>query len=236
MLTTTLPWREHVWYSEDELALVQAAHIAAHLGRALQTHGRALLAVSGGRSPVPLFRALAATRLAWDRVTVTLVDERLVPPHHPDSNAQLVRTHLLQGLAASACFVDWVGEDVQTQTPSALAQRVEAALAALDLPWAVAVLGMGEDGHTASWFPASEGLHEALYGERLVCPVYPQAAAHTRLTLTLRALQRFQHVCLSFHGAAKLERYRQACQGVSEQLPVSLALHRLPAIDVWTVG
>ena len=72
-------------------AAALAATVAQRLSAALARDGRAVLAVSGGKSPVPFFHALRSQPLDWSRVLITLVDERFVPPDHPDSNAALVR-------------------------------------------------------------------------------------------------------------------------------------------------
>jgi 6-phosphogluconolactonase len=84
------------------LALDLADHVAALLRQGLADRGRALLIVSGGSTPVPFFQALARCALDWSAVTVTLADERWLPPDHPDSNAALVRTHLLKAQAAAS--------------------------------------------------------------------------------------------------------------------------------------
>ncbi|MBS3997266.1 MAG: 6-phosphogluconolactonase, partial [Hydrogenophaga sp.] len=74
-----------------------AAHIAAALRAAIAARGQASLAVSGGKSPIPLFEALREQALDWSAVSVVLVDERVVPRDHADSNTALVACHLLQG-------------------------------------------------------------------------------------------------------------------------------------------
>ena len=92
----------HACASAEALAQALAADIAQRLRGAVAERGQALLAVSGGKSPVPLFQQLSQQALPWAQVTVLLVDERCVPPDHPDSNSALVRRHLLQGPAAAA--------------------------------------------------------------------------------------------------------------------------------------
>ena len=82
-----------------------AAHIADALRAAIAERGQASLAVSGGKSPIPMFEALREQDLDWSRVTVVLVDERVVPRDHADSNTALVTRHLLQGRAGAARFL-----------------------------------------------------------------------------------------------------------------------------------
>ena len=87
----------HAFESQAAAAEVLARRVAADLAAVIGRRGHAVLAVSGGRSPVPFLQALSAEVLDWSRVCVTLVDERVVAPGHADSNAGLVRDHLLQG-------------------------------------------------------------------------------------------------------------------------------------------
>ena len=88
--------------STAELAQQLARHIARRLREAITLRGHAVLAVSGGKSPVAMFEQLRQQTVAWSHVSVLLVDERCVPHDHADSNTALVRTHLLQGAAAAA--------------------------------------------------------------------------------------------------------------------------------------
>jgi len=83
-------------------AQVLADAVAQNLRDTLATQPYATLAVSGGKSPIAFFQALSQQDLDWARVNITLVDERIVPTHHADSNTGLVRQHLLQNRAAAA--------------------------------------------------------------------------------------------------------------------------------------
>lgn len=87
-----------------------AAHIADALRAAIAARGQASLAVSGGKSPIPMFEALREQDLDWAKVTVVLVDERVVPRDHEASNTALVAQHLLQGRAAQARFLPFFRE------------------------------------------------------------------------------------------------------------------------------
>ena len=113
-----------------------------------------------------LFRALATIDMPWSKVVITLVDERWVPQTHRDSNALLVHRHLLRDHAAKARFV---GLKTEADDPFLASAEVEAKLLREVFPLDVVVLGMGEDGHTASFFPKAAGLSEALQSEQRIC-------------------------------------------------------------------
>ncbi|MDD4886354.1 MAG: 6-phosphogluconolactonase [Thiomonas sp.] len=150
---------------QDQIARLTQA-VATALAADFAQNGRALLAVSGGRSPIPLFHALAQAPIDWARVTIALVDERVVPADHADSNAALVRAHLLTGAAAQARFLPLVDDP---QDLAGCVTRANAQLRALALPISAALLGMGDDGHTASLFPGAPELAAGLD------PAYPDA-------------------------------------------------------------
>ncbi len=231
---TAGPLQEHVCANTAAQARQLAEAVAAQLRHAIATRGHALLAVSGGKSPIALFEHLRQQPLDWASVTVLLVDERCVPHTHPDSNTALVRQHLLQDGAAAATFVTFFDTLDAIDTLAAAANQ---RLATLHWPLDVAVLGMGEDGHTASLFPAAPGLDTALHTTAHVAWVRPDAighAPHPRLTLTLPTLQAARQLHLSLAGPAKQSVYRQALAQPDAALPVSLLLHR-PAhpFSVW---
>ena len=220
------------WFEFDtpaDAATALAEAVSGALATAIRERGEAVLAVSGGRSPVAFLQRLAESDLDWSHVTVTLVDERLVPEHHPDSNAALVRQHLLTGAAVAARFL-----------PLALhPDDAAASLAAARAAWCqpdVAVLGMGDDGHTASLFPAAPELAAGLAlpsAERLLT-VTPPAASHTRLSMTLAALLASGRLFLAIQGSAKRRVFEQARQTVDDALPISHVLHHTEVpLDVY---
>ncbi len=177
-------------------ALAQA--VGAALAATLAQPAGATLAVSGGTSPRPFLQTLSGIALDWSRVDVTLVDDRWVPDTDPASNAQLVRDTLLQDAASAARFLPLV------DTRATLDAHVAAlnANAVYRLPQ-VAVLGMGEDGHTASIFAdAPEWSHATTTPERWVA-VHPGAAPHARVSLSLDALKRGDRLFLLIAGERK---------------------------------
>jgi 6-phosphogluconolactonase len=209
----------HEFNSSEESVRAMVRDISAVLRQDLATTGRAGLAVSGGRSPVPLFDALSAAALPWNDVHISLVDERYVAPDHPDSNELLVRTHLLKGKASAAAFTGLVreGEDIGKAVARANLSAGEITLA---------ILGMGGDGHTASLFPGAPQLEQALDTGRTdrYIQVSPPNAPHERISMTLAALLQARHIMLAITGAEKRDIYRQASQKTTPAMPVSYVI------------
>ena len=170
-------------------AVALAERIAEQLRQGLAERGHALLAVSGGSTPKDLFACLSREQLDWARVQVTLVDERWVDVDDERSNARMVKQLLLQNAAASAHFVPLYTGDASPEGGLAVANE---RIGALPLPFDAVVLGMGDDGHTASFFPGGDNLHEALDlgGTSRVLPMRAGGAGEPRITLTLPTILR----------------------------------------------
>ncbi len=214
----------------SSLPLVQ--DIAQRLAAAIDVRGGAVLCVSGGKSPIALFEALRVQSIDWSRVRVTLTDERCVPCTHPDSNARLVRQHLLQDRASAAQFVPLVAEEHEPLPPPfILAQTASRALQAAGRV-DVLVLGMGADGHTASLFPQAPNLVEALdLNNSEACVAIELSdpsvnAPYARVTQTLKQLLLARHIVLPLSGADKLATLRLAQLGMSYLHPISHVLHQ----------
>ena len=192
----------HVFPSGEALADALADRIEDALAEALSRRGQATLAVSGGRTPVGLFVALSRRRLDWPKVIVTLVDERFVPPDDERSNARLVRENLRQGEAARLTFVPLYRP---TRTIEEAAQAAGFTITGLPKPFDVVVLGMGADGHTASFFPDAPDLAALLANaeERQVLPVVAKSAGEPRLTLPLQTICAARLIALHIEGEEK---------------------------------
>ncbi len=206
----------HNWPDRDALAEGLADYIAALLADRITHAGAASLAVSGGTTPVRLFEALAKTDIDWARVTITLVDERWVDAGAPRSNAALVRRHLLTGKAAVARFLPLYTPD---HTPEAGWLAAELRLRLAPMPLTVAVLGMGEDGHTASFFPGGDRLGAALDPRttRMTEIIRAPSAGEPRITLTLATLLAAERLVLHIEGEAK----RRVLEGALADGPVT---------------
>jgi 6-phosphogluconolactonase len=208
---------------KQQLATALAEAIATNLKSGIAARGVASLAVSGGSTPTLLFRTLAARPdIAWDKVTVTLVDERWVDETSDRSNARLVKANLLQGRASAATFVPLYQGGTRPDIG-----KTEAALASVRRPLDVAILGMGNDGHTASFFPGGDNLHEALTVEGPVVAIEAPGAGEPRVTLTLRQLLAARALYLHIEGEEKVKTLEQAeAEGPVEDMPVRAILRQ----------
>lgn len=216
--------------SRKRLALQLAEAVAEALRADLATQARALLVLSGGSTPVPFFKALAGCDLPWERVQVTLADERWVAEDAADSNARLVREHLLQGHAAAATFVPLTTADATPeQGAAAVAERIEA----LAWPASVVILGMGGDGHTASLFPDSRELGLALTTEAAVVAVRTPSQPQPRITLSAERLHQARRHVLHITGGDKRAVLARALAGDDvRELPIRAFL-ACPLATYW---
>ncbi|MBZ0115236.1 MAG: 6-phosphogluconolactonase [Thermoanaerobaculia bacterium] len=224
---------EHQFLDLEAAAEALADAVANALSKRLAESSQATLAVSGGRTPTPFFRHLREREIPWDRVTITLVDDRWVDANHPDSNEGLVRRELLAGQATAAAFV---GMKTAAGTPAAAQAEVDARLRSLR-PFDVVVLGMGNDGHTASLFPGATNLADALdpAGQDTVVAIDPPAAQHSRLSMTLSTILESSNVLILLTGQEKWDTYRRArLPGPFGELPIRALLSRFhPDVQIY---
>lgn len=212
--------RLHTFPQPSLLDIALAREVARQLQVGLQTTGQASLAVSGGRTPAGFFRALGQMGLDWARVIVTLVDERCVGEDSPHSNAASVRRHLLCGAAAKAAFLPLY---LPGETFNGTLERLQKLPARFD----AVILGMGEDGHTASIFPDSPQREAALQDAtgRPVLQVTGKAPVTQRVTLSAPRILATQSLFLHITGHTKWPILGQALERRNEALPVSIFLH-----------
>lgn len=213
----------HEFTSPEALAAALARTVGERLAAAIEARGRALLAVSGGRTPAHFLSLLSRHELDWSRVTVTLADERFVPTSSTRSNARLVAQHLLQNRAAKA---DFIAHYHETGSAADAARMADTAVTALPLPLDVVVLGMGTDGHVASLFPDAEGIAELLSAEDgpAVVPVAAPSAGEPRLSLSMPALAEARFIALHIEGMDKKESIDKALAAPGPRLPPVRAL------------
>ncbi len=205
---------------DDTLMRAEAEHVAELARAAIAARGRFLLALSGGSTPRRLYELLARPpfleRVDWSRVCVFWGDERCVPPDHPESNYRMAREALLDRVPIpkeNVLRIHGEGE------PHHGAQAYEQVLRGFfgraegtpDRSFDQVLLGMGDDGHTASLFPGTPPLTE---GRRWVMAQYVESLpVHWRITLTPVVLNAAADVTFLVAGASKAQRLQEVLEG-----------------------
>lgn len=234
----------NVTFREFESREAMVVALTADCHEALQSgvaeKGRASFLVSGGSSPAPAYENLSKSDLPWDSIDVALVDERWVDIDHSGSNEAFVNRTLLQNNAAGAKLI---GMKNPADTAVAGLAACESDFSSLTQPFDVTILGMGPDGHTASFFPHSEGLEKALdvnSGE-LCAAIMADKSDVTgdnleRMTLSMAGLLKSKELKLLISGSEKLAVLRQAEQaGDVADMPVRAVLQQtqVPVTVYW---
>jgi len=204
-----------------------AERFAAAAGRGVRERRRFTVALSGGSTPAALFRLLAAPplreALPWDRTQVFWGDERCVPPEDPASNYGTAHALFLSRVPIPPQNVHRMrGEEDPERAAAAYEAELRAAfgLTGGEGPrFDLILLGLGEDGHTASLFPGSPALRET---DRLVAAPFVERLSAYRLTLTLPVLNAAREVLVLVAGGVKAAALREVLQGPSgpERLPI----------------
>lgn len=216
----------------DDAAVALADAVSRHLAERLLIAPRASLVVSGGSTPLPFFEALREKPLDWARIDVLLADERWVPEDDEASNTRLVRENLLQGPASEA---NYLSLKQPGDTPADGLAAVERALGDLRLPLDVLILGMGNDGHTASLFPDAPELDQALDVDsaEIVAPMTPPSQPQKRITLTLRALNQAGFTALHLKGDDKLKTLQTACSDIEKVREMPIRAFLKPGLQIY---
>lgn len=216
----------HIFDNGPALAEGLAGAVSAAIDAAIATRGTASIAVSGGSTPKAFFKALSQSKIDWNKVSVTLVDERFVEPDSDRSNEKLVRDNLLIDAASSANFEPLYYPTATAEEAAATATKQTAAIGS---PFDVAILGMGTDGHTASFFPGGSRLSEALNATtpRGVMTMEADGAGEPRLTFTFSSLQDAGLLVLHIEGAGKKDVLAKAqADGDEAEMPIRAMLRR----------
>lgn len=220
--------REVFFESKNALLAQLELDLLAQVNKVLSEQGQASLLLSGGSTPGPVYENLGKTLAA--NVQIALVDDRWVAIDHPGSNEALLRR----------CFPahQITGMKTPDATPQSAEDTVNRAYATLAQPFAVTVLGMGPDGHTASLFPHAKGLNRAMQDDApLCCAITAQPSVVTgdlvdRMTLSLPGILNSRKLILLITGEEKLAVYRQAKKASSfNDMPIAAVLQQ-QAIDV----
>ena len=188
-----------VFATAGEVAAAAADQIAGAIRGGART-----LVLAGGTTPQRCYELLSEMDLEWGKVAVLFGDERCVPPDHPDSNYLMAKKALLDRVWPAT--VHRMPAELGPDEGAAEYERVVAANSPLDL----VVLGVGEDGHTASLFPG----HQALKAHNLVVGVHDSPKPPPeRVTLTLPVLRAARRVLILATGTGKAEAVAKAKRG-----------------------
>jgi 6-phosphogluconolactonase len=198
-----------------DLARVGATWMSERIGEAIATRGTARIALSGGNTPKPIYQELGALPIDWDRVHIFFADERCVPPDDPESNFRMAREVLLDRIGAAHVH-RMMGE--REDREAAAADYAKELPDALDL----IVLGMGEDGHTASLFPGHDWSRPT--GRKVIAVTGSPKPPPLRLSVTPDVIWAARARLVVVTGAGKARVVRDALQGEAPSLyPVQTA-------------
>lgn len=225
---------EYTADTSTELNLLLADFIEAEMKQAIASRGIASLVVSGGNTPRALFEMLSRRDLPWDKITVTLADERWVDPQSESSNEAMLRQTLLRDKAAKARFIPLKNAAATASQGQEICQQ---SLEGIERPFDLVILGMGNDGHTASLFPEVSGPALDLNNTGLCSAITPKVAPHERMTLTATALLGSRKILLHIVGDDKWQVYQDARRdGLIDLMPIRVVLHQqsVPVEVYWS--
>lgn len=224
---------KQLFTTTEQLNRSFAANICRLLRAGIEENGRASLVVSGGRTPAALFTALSNANLEWDKIDVTLADERWVDNSDDASNEKMLRAKLLVNNAANANFT---GLKTQHANAEDAVQECSANLQNIHTPFDVVILGMGEDGHTASLFPCSEQVAAGLDMEsgNTYIAVQPTTAPNQRMSLTLPAILNSKQIFLHLTGEGKKAVLETALSDTDElAMPIRAVINHAEVKLMW---
>ena len=192
--------------SIDILMKTLSSYVSNDLRESLKNNKVVTLSVPGGTTPAPFFDYLCNEDLEWQRVNVLLSDERYLPEDNIRSNARLIAKHLIQKKASVARMVSFYNKNLSEEE---FVIKYESQMSTL-LPISVSILGMGEDMHTASLFPDSDELLDALKSDNTLHVVRPKSQPEARISLSGKALASAQKTYILILGENKLNAYKKA--------------------------
>lgn len=216
------------WWDYDDAAEMAAA-VAGDIGfiidSAIEARGSAVIALAGGKTPIPIYEKLAAAKLDWKRVTIVPGDERMVPLGDPLSNVTVLAKYFLPKGARVMPIVPNATGDYKAAGRSA-----DALMQDLHWPLDLCLLGVGSDGHAASIFTGPD-FEEAVNGPKgrralgVLPDPMPSDAPVARVTLSLAAITTARALMIAVTGNAKRAVIETAIkQGPASPYPIGRAL------------
>jgi len=221
----------HQGADAQSLAEHLAGELSALMTNAIVQKGSAVLALSGGSTPKPLFEELAKHDVDWSKVIITLVDERWVDESHGLSNAAFMKTYLLSKLPDTVKFVSLyqAADSVDASLPAVLNDYLKATGSSAEAPreFDIVILGMGGDGHTASFFPDADNVADLvdIESEDALLTCHSPSTQVERVTWSLPVLLNTDFLALHFTGESKKTVFETACEGGEKtELPIRSAI------------
>jgi len=221
----------HQGADANSLAEYLSGKIALQIGESIVERGLAILALSGGSTPKPLFKALARHKIEWSKVLITLVDERWVDESHELSNAAFMQRYLLSDLPSDIRFVPLyqAAASAEESMPIVLKEYCQATNSSITEPRAfdVVVLGLGGDGHTASFFPDADNIAELVNfnSPHALLSCDSPSTRVARITWSLPMLLNTHFLALHFTGKSKQAVFEKAAAGGEvAELPIRAAI------------
>jgi 6-phosphogluconolactonase len=206
--------------------------IINNLNLAIKEKGFACLVLSGGSTPKKLLSTLSQINFAWEKVHVTLVDERWVDPSSQESNEKLVCDYLMQGFAKAINFLL-----LKNGAPTAKdgVKETEEKLKHFCDNIDIAILGMGKDAHTASFFPNTDELEFALTTKQLCCPTTATVEPKERITLSRSFLLQAKNLILHIEGREKEKVFEEASKAseVTQMPIIAMMQQEKPILEVY---
>ena len=152
-MSTVTSHEETLFTDRKRLFIGLCQDFQDRLTEIIRKRRKASLALAGGTTPGPLYEALSNVPIAWEKVSVTVTDERWVSPEDPASNEYLIRDLLMRRRAAGATFVPFKTNHAKASGGAATAEKRLSPI----MPFDICLIGMGPDGHIASLIPGAEG-------------------------------------------------------------------------------
>ncbi|MEO0884200.1 MAG: 6-phosphogluconolactonase [Pseudomonadota bacterium] len=211
-----------IFDDRERLTAAATDHVASALRDALRDRALATLLCAGGSTPGPVYSRLSDIDLDWSQITIGLTDERWVDEAHAASNAAFIKRTLIQNLAKPATLIPMVSDPNRSAFDEA--EVIDAVYAQHFPSPDIAVVGMGPDAHTLSWFPGAEGLAAALDSNTKTTIAAIEARPSdvtgpntTRMTLTLPAIIKAKQILLLVTGEDK----RRVLEKMSPDTPIA---------------
>jgi 6-phosphogluconolactonase len=204
----------------EQLAVTAAEEFTEIAAESINTRGRFIVALAGGKTPQRMYELLASEpwtgRVSWANVHVFWGDERYVPDDHPDSNYRMARSTLLDRVSIPESNIHNVPTSMK---PAEAAANYERVIREYGNPahFDLILLGMGTDGHIGSLFPDSQLLHET---ERLVAAEYVEFLGAWRISMTLPLINAAHTVIFLVSGESKTDTIYQVFHGDKDQMHI----------------